>query len=206
MYFYFFRYLKEKNYPASTARHDAFRSTRQVLEGKARIARMNGKGKVPNRARSLSGAEENILWESEQFGCNSSQSLTQTVWWNNCLHFGMRGREEHHSLKIEQFRLEIDENWRCYISYKEGLSKTRSKGLNFKPRLISPKMNENKTERCPVAFFLLFKSKRPVDLRNMDPFNLTVTDAPLTDVWYKNHAMGVNKINTILSRMKKSHH
>ena len=67
-------------------------------------------------------------------------------------------------------------------------------------------MNENKTERCPVAFFLLFKSKRPVDLRNMDPFNLTVTDAPLTDVWYKNHAMGVNKINTILSRMKKSHH
>ena len=170
MYFYFFRYLKEKNYCASIARHDAFRSFRQVLEGKARIARVNGKGKVPNRARSLSGAEENILWESEQLGCNSSQSLTQTVWWNNCLHFGMRGREEHHSLKIEQFRLEIDENGRCYISYTEGLSKTRNKGLNFKPRLISPKMHENKTERCPVAFFLLFKSKRPVELRNMGPF------------------------------------
>ena len=43
----------------------------------------------------------------------------------------MRGREEHHSLKIEQFRLEIDEN---------GLGKTRNKGLNFKQRLISPKM------------------------------------------------------------------
>ena len=206
MYFYFFRYLKEKNYPASIARHDAFRSSRQVLEGKARIARMNGKGKVPNRARSLSGAEENILWESGQLGCNSSRSLIQTVWWNNCLHFGMRGREEHHSLKMEQFRLEIDENGRRYISYTEGLSKTRNKGLNFKPRLISPKMYENKTERCPVAFFLLFKSKRPVELRNMGPFYLTVIDAPLTDVWYKNQAMGVNTINTILSRMKKSHH
>ena len=71
-YFYFFRYLKEKNYLASIARHDAFRSSRQVLEGKARIARMGNKGKVPNMARGLSRAEENILWESGQLGCNSS--------------------------------------------------------------------------------------------------------------------------------------
>ena len=188
------------------ARHDAFRLSRQVLEGKARTARMDGKGKVPNRARILSRAEENILWESGQLGCNSSRSLIQTVWWNNCLHFGMRGREEHHSLKMEQFRLEIDENGRRYISYTEGLSKTGNKRLNFKPRLISPNMYENKTERCPVTFFLLFKCKRAVELRNTDSFYLTVIDAPLTDVWYKNQAMGVNTINTMLSRMKKSHH
>ena len=118
---------------------------------------MDGKGKVHNRARSLSRAEENILWESGQLGCNSSRSLIQTVWWSNCLHFGMRGREEHHSLKIEQVRLETDENGRRYISYMEGLSKTRNKGLNFKPRLISPKMYENKTERCPLAFFYCLK-------------------------------------------------
>ena len=43
LYFYFFRYLKEKNYLASIARHDAFWSSK-VLEGKARIARMDGKG------------------------------------------------------------------------------------------------------------------------------------------------------------------
>ena len=118
----------------------------------------------------------------------------------------MRGWEEHHSLRSEHFRLEIDENGRRYISYAEVLTKTRNKGLNFKPRLIFPKMYENKTERCPVAFFLLFKSKRSVELRNMGPFYLAVIDAPLTDVWYKNQAMGVNTINTMLSRMKKSHH
>ena len=70
---------------------------------------MKGKGKVPNRTRGLSGAEENILWENGQLGCNSSPSLIQTVWWNNRLHFATRGREEHHALKIEQFRHEIDE-------------------------------------------------------------------------------------------------
>ena len=50
----------EKNCPASIAIHDAFRSCRQVLERKTRIARMNGKGKVP-RARVLSGPEKSIL-------------------------------------------------------------------------------------------------------------------------------------------------
>ena len=93
----------EKNYPASITRHDAFRSLsekflRRKLE--CRIARMDGKGKVPNRARSLSGAEEKILWESVHLGCNSSRSPIQTVWTNNCLNFGMRGGEEHRSLKI----------------------------------------------------------------------------------------------------------
>ena len=85
----------------------------------------------------------------------------------------------------------------------EGLSKSRNKGLNFKPRLISSKIYENKTERQPAAFFLLFKSKRLVQFRNMGPFYLTVVDAPLTDVWYKNQAVGVNTISTMLSRMKK---
>ena len=164
---------------------------------------MGGKGKVSIRARSFSGAEENILWESGQLGCNSLRSLKQKVCWNNCLHFGIRGKEEHRSLKIEQFRLEIDENGRRYISYTEGLSKTGNKRLNFKPRLISPNMYENKTERCPVTFFLLFKCKRAVELRNTDSFYLTVIDAPLTDVWYKNQAMELNTIKTMLSRMKK---
>ena len=40
---------------------------------------------------------------------------------------------------------------------------------------------KGEAERRPVAFLLLFKSKRPV--------YLTVTDAPLTDIWYKNQAM-----------------
>ena len=59
---------------------------------------MDGKGKVPNRAKSLSREEENVLWESGQLDRNSSRLFIQTIWWNNLLHFGMRGRDEHHSL------------------------------------------------------------------------------------------------------------
>ena len=66
-------------------------------------------------------------------------------------------------------------------------------------------MYENKTERYPLTFCLLFKSQSP-ELRNMGPIYLTVIDAPLTDVWYNNQAMEVKTVNTMLSRMKKSHH
>ena len=59
---------------------------------------MDGKGKVPNRAKSLSREEENVLWQSGQLGRNSSRFFIQTIWSNNLLHFGMRGRDEHHSL------------------------------------------------------------------------------------------------------------
>ena len=206
----FFQVSEGENYPALIVRHDVFWSSRQVLEGKARVNRMNDKGKVPNRAKSVSGAEENILWESWQLGCNYSRSFIQTVWWNNYLEFFMRGRKEYYSLTTEHFHLENDANGRHYISCTEVLTKTRNKGLNFKPCLISPKMYKNKTERYPVAFFLLLKSKCPVELQNMDPFYLraplAVIDAPLTDVWYKNQAMGFNTINKMLSRMKKSRH
>ena len=133
---------------------------------------MDGKGKVPNRARILSRTEENFLWESGQLACNSSRSLIKTVWWNNCLYFGMKGREEHHGLKIEQFRFEIDENGRRFITYTGDLSKTRNKGLNFKPRLISPKIYDNKIERCPVAFFLLFKVNVQLNCEIRAPFTL----------------------------------
>ena len=44
---------------------------------------------------------------------------------------------------------------------------------------------KGEAERRPVAFLLLFKSKRLL--------YLTVTDALLTDVWYKNQAIGSTK-------------
>ena len=39
--------------------------------------------------------------------------------------------------------------------------------MNFKPRLISPKMYENKTERCPVAFFLTNHSARKTTVQKL---------------------------------------
>ncbi|CAH3181190.1 unnamed protein product [Porites lobata] len=74
------RYLTEKEYKYSIIRDREFKSSKQVLEGKARLLRQQGKGKRPNKARSLTSTEENELWEKRKLGKESPQILVQTVW------------------------------------------------------------------------------------------------------------------------------
>jgi len=70
-------------------------NSRKVLEGKARKLREQGKGKRPNRSKSLTKEEEEILWENGQLGGKSPRSLINTMWGLMTQHFGLRGRQEH---------------------------------------------------------------------------------------------------------------
>ena len=120
------RHLREKKYPKSIARDKDFESSREVLEGIAKELRKSGKGKLPNRAQSLSDEEIEILWNSGQLGPQNPRSLLNTMWWNNCIYFGMRGREEHHNVLIEDFHFKTDAKGRVFITFQEDLTKTRT--------------------------------------------------------------------------------
>ena len=74
---------------------------KKTLEGVARDLRVRGKGKLPNRSRSLTIENEELLWKHDQFGMKTPRSLLQTVWWFVSQHFGIRGRSEHHQLKLK---------------------------------------------------------------------------------------------------------
>ena len=97
------RYLKSKGYEVSIILHRSFESSRSVLEGKARCLREQGLGKRPNKADSFTAEEEAILWNCGQLGCQNPKSLINTLWWLLTQHFGLRGRQEHHSMKIQDF-------------------------------------------------------------------------------------------------------
>ncbi|XP_074606416.1 uncharacterized protein LOC141859448 [Acropora palmata] len=56
------RYLKSKAYPKSIIRDREFLNSRKVLDGKARKLLEVGKGKCPNRSKSLTKEEEEVLW------------------------------------------------------------------------------------------------------------------------------------------------
>ena len=94
------RRLMEAGYMCSllTSRH--FLNSRNVLEGKARLLREQGKGKRPNKSCRLSNDEIEQLWQSGQFGYHSPMALINTLWWLFTLYFGLRGRQEHHNMKI----------------------------------------------------------------------------------------------------------
>ena len=123
--------------------------------------------------------EIEILYSSGAFGCNSPQALINTLCYNNCLHFGLRGGKEQRDLK-----------WGDVVLKKR----------------VS--MYENLTagsERNPVFLYKLYKAKRLEScMDNSAPFyfginHTNASKAGLPGVkWFKPQPMSVNKLNSLI--------
>ena len=96
------RYLTQKEYKHSIIRDREFKSSKQVLEEKARLLRQQGKGKRTNKARSLTTTEENELWEKKKLGKGSPQVLVKQFggFWPNILVFEVDRNTTAWRLKI----------------------------------------------------------------------------------------------------------
>jgi hypothetical protein len=164
------RFLRGKGYPKSILKDNEFLNSRKVLEGKAKNLWRDGFGKQPNRAKSLT-EEENILWESGQLGGENPQSLANMMWWLLTQHFRLHGRQEHHEMRVENFCLQRDDNGIEFVTFAEGVTKTRQGVLRAKPRLVKPKMftNGNYT-KCPVALFKKYIERRPTGMNTTGPY------------------------------------
>ena len=194
-----YRYLRESNNEYSILNSRFFKGSRDVLEGKARLLREKGLGKKPNKTNSLTRQEEDILWECGQLGDKTPKNIIATLWWQLTQYFRLQGRQEDHSMRVEDFSFRKDETGASYIVYAEGLTtKTRQSGLHKKSRLQLPKMFETQSERCPVKLFQKYLSKRPVGTEKSGPFYLQPIENPLTNIWYKKTPIGVNGINSMM--------
>ncbi|XP_015763345.1 PREDICTED: uncharacterized protein KIAA1958-like [Acropora digitifera] len=178
------RYLKSKAYPKSIIRDREVLNSRKVLDGKARKLREGGKGKRPNRSRSLTKEEEEVLWQNGQLGGGTSRALLNTMWWLLTQHFGLQVRQEHHQMKVEDFTLQREDDGNEFLTFAEGQTKTRQEGLNKKTRLVTPKMFATRNEqRCPVMWFKRYLEKRPSEMQKSSPFYLTVVEKPVSSIW-----------------------
>ena len=193
------RNLKEKQYSLSIVRDREFHSSKQVLEGKAKLLRQASRGKRPNKARSLT-KEEDVLWKESKFGSTTPEALVNTMWWTLTQHFGLRGRQEHHNMKLDDFQLCKDDKGVEFVQFTEGQTKTRQGGLHTKLRDFQPRMFAVGGERCPVALFKQFVSCRPQTLKTTGPFYLSIKTnrKPDDNVWFKVQPMGENKINNMM--------
>ena len=118
------------------------------------------------------------------------------------LHFGLRGRQKHHSMTVSDFQFKKDDFGNEFVTFAEGITKIRQSGLHEKHRLIQPKIFSTDTSRCPVNIFKLYLSKRPSQVRSSGPLYLSIIHKPVSNsLWYKNVPMGQNTINSIMKRM-----
>ena len=180
------RHFKNKQYPLSIVKDREFHSSKRVLEGKAKLLRQAGRGKRPSKARNLTKEEEEVLWKESKFGSTTPEALVNTMWWLLTQHFGLCVRQEHHVMEVDDFQLCKDDNGVEFVQFTEGQTKTRQGGLHTKHCDFQPRMFAVGGERCPVALFKQFVSRRPQNLKTTDPFYLSIKTnrKPDDNVWF----------------------
>ena len=102
------RHLKDSGCPFSL-QDRTFYTSREVLNGKAKSLREEGKGKRLFKADSINTAEGDILWGQGHLRTNSPHTLIWTLWWILNEQVGGRGQERHYELQIEEFSLCTDD-------------------------------------------------------------------------------------------------
>ena len=106
-------------------------------------------------------------------------------------------------MTMENFKKNIDEiSGTTYIEFIEDPTKTRQSGLHPNTRVTNPKMFATEGERCPVALFDLYVSKRPLLMRNSGRFYLTPKQSVKSDVpWYTCTPVGKNTIGKFMKEI-----
>ena len=196
------RYLVEKGFTKNIINDQEFVKSRKVLEGKAKLLRQQGMGKKRNASTALEPNEEEILWTTGKLGDNSPNSLVRTMWFMCTQHFGLRGCQEHCTMRVEDFILH-NENGVEYVEFKENPTKTRQGGLKPKQRATNPKMFSIGGEKCPVRLFKLYLFKRPLEIQNCGRFYLTAKKFfnKNDETWYTKNPMGKNTISGIMKAL-----
>ena len=94
------RFLKGNNSNTNILKDQEFAKSREVLTARKRdLVVNNAKGNRPQAARGLTKGEEDLLFQTGQFGEDDPEVLQRTVWWLLSLHFGFRARDESRRLQ-----------------------------------------------------------------------------------------------------------
>ena len=101
-----------------------FNSCHKILNGKAIELHEKGCGKRKRRADAVSEEEEELSWSKGVLG---GVILNLTVFYCISQHFGTRGCQEHHQLRVEDIKFVRNptDGTTEYIEWNEGPTKTR---------------------------------------------------------------------------------
>ena len=114
------RYLKKHRYSESVITGHHFARTRDTLKSKQKeLLKRKGKGNKPHEASSLTQQEIDTLYEKGAMDLNNPRALVSSIWFNNCMHFGLRGGKEQRELKWGDITLKTDSSGKEYLEYMQ---------------------------------------------------------------------------------------
>ena len=122
----FERYLKKENYGFSIMKGAEFEQARKALQSKQKDLKQTGKGNKPNASVALTEEEIKLLYDKELLGTSTPEALLNTIWFNNTIHFGLRGCKEHRNMCWGDVQLHQTTNGEEFLEYSERQTKTRT--------------------------------------------------------------------------------
>ena len=92
---------------------------------------------------------------------DNPEALINSMWMNNTLHFGLRGRQDHMNMLWGDLEMGITSTGRDYIAFTERATKTRTGAQD--PRRFIPKMFAQPGKLCInfytcmyISYFLFY--------------------------------------------------
>ncbi|XP_028259665.1 uncharacterized protein LOC114434547 [Parambassis ranga] len=204
------RYLNEPPYcrTLDLTKDPELRSANLTLAAVIRRLEEQGAGPVVQK-QAITRSDLRKLYESPVFNTETPFGLLNKVWFETCMYFCTRGRENQRELEEDSFGLAVDEDGRKFVYFKAlgPYHKSRSAAWTKKrpdaDEDTLPRMYETGTEQCPYASFVRYVSKRNPLCRAF--FQRPRDHCCASDVtWYENKAIGKNLLGTRMQMLSRA--
>ncbi|XP_029286304.1 uncharacterized protein LOC115007526 isoform X2 [Cottoperca gobio] len=204
------RYLNEPPYcrTLDLTKDPELRSANLTLAAVIRRLEEQGAGPVVQK-QAITRSDLRKLYESSVFNTDTPFGLLNKVWFETCMYFCTRGRENQRELEEDSFGLVVDEDGRKFVYFKAlgPYHKSRSAAWTKKrpdaDEDTLPRMYETGSEQCPYASFVRYVSKRNPLCRAF--FQRPRDHCCASDMtWYENKAIGKNLLGTRMQMLSRA--
>ncbi|KAJ3599958.1 hypothetical protein NHX12_033910 [Muraenolepis orangiensis] len=219
------RYLNEPPHcrALDLTKDPELRSANSTLAAVLRKLEEQGAGPVVQK-RAITRRDLRALYTCGALDGATPFGLLNKVWFETCMYFCTRGRENQRELKEDSFGLAVDGDGRKFVYFKalgpdhksRSACGTTTKSRRRRPDSASedtppPRMYETATGHCPYASFVKYVSKRnPLcraffqrprgDHHHHHHRRCCASDA----TWYENKAVGKNLLGTRMQMLSRA--
>ncbi|XP_020774627.1 uncharacterized protein LOC110154921 [Boleophthalmus pectinirostris] len=203
------RYLNEPPYcrTLDLTKDPELRSANLALAAVLRRLEEQGAGPVVQK-QAITRADLRRLYESPVFHADTPFGLLNKVWFETCMYFCTRGRENQRELEEDSFGLAVDEDGRRFVYLKALGQYHKSRSGAWGKRKDAdedtrPRMYETGTPLCPYASFVQYVSKR-------NPLCNAFFQRPRDHccssdaTWFENKAIGKNLLGTRMQMLSRA--
>ncbi|KTF86621.1 hypothetical protein cypCar_00008433 [Cyprinus carpio] len=204
------RYLNEPPFcrTLDLTKDPELRSANLALAAVIRKLEEQGAGPVVQK-QAITRSDLRKLYNSAVFSASSPFGLLNKVWFETCMYFCTRGRENQRELEEDSFGLAVDEDGRKFVYFKALGPYHKSRSASWTKKRSDtdddnlPRMYETATEFCPYASFVKYLSKRnPLCKAFFQRPRDHCSDTDTT--WYENKAIGKNLLGTRMQMLSRA--